>query len=160
MFSLLFDHRTARTLVFLQYLFALAVIQAIKCIPGLSDFPIFIKWPNDIYVRSGKKLLKVGGILLTSSYERGVFRVVLGCGLNVTNPQPTLSLFHVAKELGLPVADLSRETVLAIILTQFDAMYRVFESEESFEPFLDLYHDSWLHGYYILEKPHIKVANK
>ena len=44
-----------------------------------------IKWPNDVY-GSG---LKLAGVLTHSSYRSRVFRLTVGCGINVSNSQPS-----------------------------------------------------------------------
>ncbi|KAJ3327210.1 biotin holocarboxylase synthetase [Blyttiomyces sp. JEL0837] len=163
-FSLSIQHRHGSSAVFLQYLFGLAVVEAIKTAPGFEDIPIHLKWPNDIYCyhtdETGSKVLrKIGGILVNSSYMNGQFSIVIGCGLNVTNPRPTLSIRDLIVEHNakLPEAKrlriLSSEEVLARILTQFNILYNrlsshVLEQPSSppFEPFLESYCKCWLHG--------------
>ena len=73
----------AGKLVFVQYLFALAVVEAVHQIYG--DIGLRIKWPNDIYARVGtdsqpisERYKKVGGILVNSSYAGGDFTLVIG----------------------------------------------------------------------------------
>jgi biotin--protein ligase len=145
MFSMIVDHFSPKTLVFIQYLMALAVVQTIKTITNTPNFPIFIKWPNDIYAIHDGKPGKIGGILVTSSYESGRFRLVVGCGVNVENDLPTVSLRHIGESLGVYGSALTRETVLASLLPTFEVMYRMMASEDSFKPFIEAYQKSWLH---------------
>ena len=151
MFSLVIEHGQIQSLVFIQYLFALAVVHSIHSLPGYENFPIHIKWPNDIYVKSiDGKLIKVGGILVTSSFEKGVFKLVIGCGLNVQNAAPTVSLLQIAQQYNLSQdinEKLSLEGILAVILSHFEQMYDFFLQEGSFSSFLPLYHSLWLHSY-------------
>lgn len=53
-----------------------------------------IKWPNDIYAKG----LKIGGILCQSVYRDGVFHLIIGAGLNVTNREPTTCLATLIEE--------------------------------------------------------------
>ena len=82
----------AQKVVFVQYLHALAIVQALDPAPPGSDRDIGplgmrIKWPNDIYavVKStgadGKPVeekLKMGGVLVNSNYSRGAFKITSG----------------------------------------------------------------------------------
>ncbi|KAJ1551160.1 biotin holocarboxylase synthetase [Nowakowskiella sp. JEL0078] len=162
-FSLYVRHIGSTGLIFLQYLVALAVVKAIKSKPGyeFTKLPIFLKWPNDIYARispGNEGLLKIGGILVNSSYQNGVFSLVLGCGINITNTRPTLSIndlikLHNSELKGSDVIlePLSVEETLTRILTTFEVMYRKFISDcgsdpsKPFRRFADDYYDVWLH---------------
>lgn len=68
----------------MQYLVGLAVVEAVKTIPGLEQLGICLKWPNDIYADfgetdgSGDRYRKIGGVLINSSYANGVFSLVAG----------------------------------------------------------------------------------
>ncbi|GAX75825.1 hypothetical protein CEUSTIGMA_g3268.t1 [Chlamydomonas eustigma] len=83
---------------FINYVVSLAVVQgvedAVKVVePRLptSSLGIRIKWPNDIYSTAG---LKLGGILIHTTWSSDSFNVVTGIGLNVTNGQPTTCLME------------------------------------------------------------------
>ncbi|TCD67375.1 biotin holocarboxylase synthetase, partial [Steccherinum ochraceum] len=84
-------------LVFVQYLVALAVVEACRspAVLGQDGGKVRIKWPNDLYVAEGEKgegKRKVGGILVHTSFQGGVTTVVIGCGVNVLNTPPVPSL--------------------------------------------------------------------
>ena len=51
-------------LSFLQHLVAMAVVQAVVTLPGYSDIPLRLKWPNDIYLGSN---LKIGGVVVEAT---------------------------------------------------------------------------------------------
>ncbi|KAJ7792651.1 class II aaRS and biotin synthetase [Mycena olivaceomarginata] len=140
----------ASKLVFVQYLFALAVVEACrdKSVLGDAAGPVRLKWPNDIYAVLGdgegsKK--KIGGILVNTSFAGGKVDIVIGSGLNVLNPPPITSLSQL-----LPPDDdhhLSMERTAAAILAKFDRMWSVFvQGRGSFEPFMDLYLRRWMHS--------------
>ncbi|KZV75628.1 class II aaRS and biotin synthetase [Peniophora sp. CONT] len=135
----------AQRLVFVQYLFGLAVAKACKderALGGDRGASVRLKWPNDIYLDldSGKK--KIGGILVNTSFTGGQVEVIIGCGVNVSTPAPMASL-----SLLSPDAQLSSETMLALILSKFESMWETFvESRGSWAPFEDAYLDAWMHS--------------
>lgn len=154
--------------VFVQYIAALAIVAGIQQYDnnngGYDKMPIKLKWPNDIYALDptapsppgipGKEAggggdskpsyVKIGGILVHSSYSGGDYTLVCGIGLNATNPSPTTSLTHLAKQLNLPAPSL--EKLLASILTQFEALYTCFRRTGWDGHFEGLYYDAWLHS--------------
>ncbi|KAK0205367.1 class II aaRS and biotin synthetase [Desarmillaria ectypa] len=140
----------ANKLVFVQYLFALAVAEACRdeSVLGRRGESVCIKWPNDLYAvfgpgEDGKK--KIGGILVNSNFSGGKCDIIIGTGLNVLSPPPIFSLSQLQHlENDSP---LSMETIAAVILAKFEKMWTVFvQSKGSFEPFMALYLDRWLHS--------------
>ncbi|KAJ6590965.1 biotin-ligase [Mycena vulgaris] len=140
----------ASKLVFVQYLFALAVVEACRdeSVLGEAAAPVRLKWPNDIYAVVGdgdESRKKIGGILVNTSFSDGKVDIVIGSGLNVLNPPPITSLSQL-----LPPDDdhqLSMERTAAAILVKFDAMWSVFvKGKGSFEPFMELYLLRWMHS--------------
>ncbi|KAG9126083.1 biotin holocarboxylase synthetase [Ceratobasidium sp. 392] len=135
--------------VFIQYMFGLAVTEACrKVMPGVEGDRVRLKWPNDIYVlgADGKTKSKIGGILVTTNFMDGIMHVVIGCGLNVLNQPPIMSLSQLYSE-GSVNPSLTMENVAANIMATFEAMWRKFaDAQGSFEPFLDLYLERWLHS--------------
>ncbi|TPX69617.1 hypothetical protein SpCBS45565_g02331 [Spizellomyces sp. 'palustris'] len=161
MFSFALEHSDARSVIFVQYLVGLAIVEAVRSRPGCEDLPVHLKWPNDIYARTGEGpegLKKIGGILVSSHFSGGAFRMVIGCGLNVTNPHPTVSLDDVirshARRSSRTIAPIRREEVLGRFMVCFEDMYKEFvdagriESRYAyaFEPFLERYYSAWLHS--------------
>jgi biotin---protein ligase len=152
--------------VFVQYLAAMAVVQGVKSYqdsagPGKSryaDVPIKLKWPNDIYVLAPGKTntsdpdsyTKIGGILVNSHYNAESYIAVCGVGLNVSNTAPTTSLNALLEASartpsGPPLAPFTLESLLARILTCFEALYTRF-LDTGFDTYLEhLYYHDWLH---------------
>ena len=68
--------------MFIQYLFALAVVEACRegNVLGKWGERIRLKWPNDIYalLGEGEEKRKVGGILVNTSFSGGKVDVVIG----------------------------------------------------------------------------------
>ncbi|KAF9453299.1 class II aaRS and biotin synthetase [Macrolepiota fuliginosa MF-IS2] len=154
-------------LVFVQYLFALAVCEGVrdKSVLGKGGGEggegegsrIRIKWPNDVYAlvgpRGAEEKKKVAGILVNTNFgSRGV-DIVIGCGLNIFNDPPSTSLAHLLRNTrsGNKLREnLSIERTAAVILFKFEEMWTTFiSSQGSFEPFMDLYLKRWLHSYVV-----------
>ena len=68
----------------------------------------------------------------------------LGCGLNILNPSPITSISQL---LPHGKDSLSIENTAAAIMATFESMWTVFiQNRGSFEPFMDLYLERWLHS--------------
>lgn len=155
MFSTVLKHSISLSasapVVFIQYLAALAIVAGIQSYDrGYDKLPIKLKWPNDIYALDPNKdpkeksYVKVGGILVNSSYSGGDYTLIVGIGLNVANAAPTTSLTQLAAQLKLQ--PLTLEKLLASILSQFEALYAKF-CVTGFDQRLEKqYYSSWLHS--------------
>ncbi|KAJ8596280.1 class II aaRS and biotin synthetase [Rhizopogon salebrosus TDB-379] len=143
-------------LVFIQYLYALAVVDACHALDPSSQWAhkIRLKWPNDIYGlfpsdKPGSKLepRKLGGILVNTSFGGGVADVVIGSGLNVLNEPPIASLAQLTPSDSF-TSGLSVERAAAAVLTSFERIWDSFlqQEEQGFQPFMDQYLRSWLHS--------------
>ncbi|EIW81642.1 class II aaRS and biotin synthetase [Coniophora puteana RWD-64-598 SS2] len=156
----------SHNLVFAQYLFGIAVVQACKALnPSTNAVQwadrVKLKWPNDVYGRfpvrgeDGKttvELKKLGGILTNSVFGNGTIDIIIGCGFNITTTSPWASLSELiaacSAEACVPVPDGAVPTVertAAAILAAFDSLWTNFAEIDSFDGFLDVYHQSWLH---------------
>nr|POE76696.1 biotin--protein ligase [Quercus suber] len=145
----------AAPVVFIQYIVALAIVAGIHGYSegGYSKLPVKLKWPNDIYARSPdassgaadqESFVKIGGILVNSSYSGGDYTLVVGVGLNVTNAAPTTSLSQLCTKANLP--SLTMEKLLPSILTHFEALYMRFCRVGWDAQFEKLYYGAWLHS--------------
>ncbi|KAJ7164877.1 class II aaRS and biotin synthetase [Mycena filopes] len=139
----------ASKLVFVQYLFALAVVEACRdeSVLGAAAAPVRLKWPNDIYADFGDEKRKIGGILVNTSFAGGKVDIVIGSGLNVLNPPPITSLSQLLSPDHDSDRHLSMERTAAAILVKFEQMWTVFvQGKGSFAPFVDLYLQRWMHS--------------
>lgn len=70
----------ASKLVFVQYLFALAVVEACRHenVLGMVGGSVKLKWPNDVYIVEGEEKRKIGGILVNTSFTGGMVSIVIG----------------------------------------------------------------------------------
>ncbi|KAF2133103.1 biotin apo-protein ligase-like protein [Dothidotthia symphoricarpi CBS 119687] len=152
MFSTVMHHDIALNesapIVFIQYLAALAIVQGIKgYAKGYDKVGVKLKWPNDIYAQlpgsAGNPVVKIGGILVNSSYDGGRFDAVCGIGLNLDNALPTTSLNQLTSSLGLN--PFTQEKLLASILAHFEALYATFCQTGFNREMEALYYENWLH---------------
>lgn len=136
--------------VFIQYLAALAIVAGIKnYAPGYEKIPVKLKWPNDIYAQlpgsSNNPVVKIGGILVNSSYSGSSYDLVCGIGLNLSNAAPTTSLNLLASTQSPPLKAFTPEKLLASILAQFETLYSTFCQAGFTRDMEGDYYDSWLH---------------
>lgn len=170
-------------IVTLQYLCGLVFVESVLQYgttefggPGVGyeDIPIKIKWPNDLYilkpeffnnladkdhdnsnlmVNDEEKYTKVSGAIINSQYLNGIFHLVWGGGLNVSNEAPTTSLNTVLERMnelraakGLePLPPFKHEALLAKFMQILNILYPTFE-KSGMKPFLPLYYKRWFHS--------------
>lgn len=89
-----------------------------------------------------KEYVKIGGILVNSSYSSGNYDLVIGIGLNTTNSAPTTSLNAL---LGTKLTPFTLEKLLARILTKFETIYTRFCRTGFDQKLEELYYSHWLH---------------
>lgn len=151
-----------RPLAFVNYLAAIAIVEAIRGYDQTNDvyqkLDVKIKWPNDIYVRDPSKpnepaYVKVGGILAQCSYSVPNYQIILGIGINTNNAQPTTSLDALlnwtASLLGgcdkTPPPPFKIERLVARILTCLEILYDHFIRKGFSDELEALYYKYWLH---------------
>lgn len=152
MFSTVLHHSFQLTqsapVIFIQYLAALAIVRGVKnYAPGYDQIPVKLKWPNDIYAQlpgsTANPIVKIGGILVNSSYSGSSYDIVCGIGLNLANPLPTTSLNQLASAANLK--PFTYEKLLASILANFEEIYADFCARGFGRDMEGEYYDAWLH---------------
>ncbi|KAI7902126.1 biotin-protein ligase [Cokeromyces recurvatus] len=132
--------------VFIQYIIALAIVDSIRNRPGYENIPLRLKWPNDIYADLPSGLKKVGGLLVNSSFVQDEFSLVIGCGINLNNRYPTVSINDIIQDHNPKLKRLEKEDVLAHVLITFEKYYMEFCQKGMGKWFLDKYYERWLHS--------------
>lgn len=153
-------------LVFVQYIVSLAMVEAIRSFDsGFEDFPVRLKWPNDIYCENpdyikdsdkenNVEFYKVGGLLVNSNILDGEYVFVAGLGVNVSNYAPSISLNTIVNKLndGIrktknlpPLRHFTIEELLAKYYVIFGSMFTKFRLM-GFSVFEELYYQRWLHS--------------
>jgi len=120
-----------------QHLIGLAAVLALKKINAELD--VRLKWPNDIYYGNKTKL---GGVIVESSILRSNMILNVGCGLNLTNEEPTLSVNQLVTGLGAP--SVTREEYLAHLFNALHSLITSFNAGQKQHVF-ELYYEHWLH---------------
>lgn len=160
MFSTVLHHSFALSqsapVIFVQYLAALAIVQGIQSYaPGYEKIPVKLKWPNDIYAQlpgsANNPVVKIGGILVSSSYSGSSYDVVCGIGLNLSNALPTTSLNQLAAGQNPPLKPFAQEKLLASILAAFESLYTDFCTKGFSRDMEEQYYRAWLHTDQIVE---------
>ncbi|XP_065281299.1 biotin--protein ligase isoform X2 [Dermacentor albipictus] len=133
---------------FVQHLAALAMAKAVRSTQGYEMVNVRVKWPNDIYYGSH---VKIGGVLVSSTVNKDAITCFIGCGLNVSNSQPTLCINDIAKVVSCKfntqqvVCPLTPEEVIAKVLNEIEFLVATFQSGGS-SMVLQEYYKYWLHG--------------
>lgn len=153
MFSTVMHHSFQLTqsapVIFIQYLAGLATVRGIQnYAPGYDALPVKLKWPNDIYAQVPGSLsnpvVKIGGILVNSSYSGSNYDIVCGIGVNLANDLPTTTLNLLAESHNLRA--FTAEKLLASILAQFESLYADFCRRGWHQGMEDEYYKAWLHS--------------
>ncbi|KAM9539220.1 biotin--protein ligase isoform 1-T1 [Salvelinus alpinus] len=138
--------RLGQRIPFLQHLAALAVVEAVRTLPGYQDIDLRVKWPNDIYYGN---LMKLGGVLVTSTVMGPTFHLLIGCGFNVSNSNPTIAINDLVmqhnREHGTSLEPLSSAQLIGRTLTCLEQLISDFQERGS-EAVLPLYYKRWMHN--------------
>ncbi|XP_058920036.1 biotin--protein ligase [Kogia breviceps] len=131
---------------FVQHLMSLAVVESVRSIPGYQDINLRVKWPNDIYYSD---LMKLGGVLVNSTLMGETFYILIGCGFNVTNSNPTICINDLIteynKQQGAELKPLRADCLIARSVTVLEKLIDTFQDEGP-NGVLPLYYRYWLHS--------------
>ncbi|XP_036983104.2 biotin--protein ligase isoform X4 [Artibeus jamaicensis] len=131
---------------FVQHLMSLAVVEAVRSIPGYQDINLRVKWPNDIYYSD---LMKLGGVLVNSTLMGETFYILIGCGFNVTNSNPTVCINDLItaynREHGAGLEPLRPDCLIARAVTALEQLIDRFQDRGP-HAVLPLYYRYWVHS--------------
>ncbi|XP_061595555.1 biotin--protein ligase isoform X2 [Cololabis saira] len=138
--------RLGQRIPFLQHLAALAIVDAVRTLPGYEDIDLRVKWPNDIYYSN---LMKLGGVLVTSTVLGSTFYLLIGCGFNVTNSNPTACINDLIQNhnrlKNVSLQPLSCPQLIARTVSCLEKLISSFQQGGP-EAILPLYYHRWLHS--------------
>ncbi|EJD74799.1 biotin protein ligase 1 [Loa loa] len=123
----------------IQHIFCVAIVSGICSLrKELENFPLKIKWPNDIYYG---RTCKVGGLIVNATTINDKTICTIGSGLNLSNSKPTTCINDL-----LP-ADLRirQEDYIANTLNKFQYYVDLYENEGE-NAFFKHYYRFWLHS--------------
>ncbi|KAL9867459.1 LOW QUALITY PROTEIN: biotin--protein ligase [Geothlypis trichas] len=131
---------------FIQHLVSLAVVEAVRSIPGYEDIELRVKWPNDIYYSD---LMKIGGVLVNSTLIETTFHILIGFGFNVSNSNPTICINDLIakfnREEGTELKALSADCLIARTVTVLERLIELFQ-EKGPNGVLPQYYKYWVHS--------------
>lgn len=160
----------SRPVVFVQYLAAIAIVEAVRDYDGrgggsgrggaYAELPVRLKWPNDVYAQDPERpwrdearkqanWVKIGGILTNCAYSAGNYQMVVGVGLNTTNGRPTTSLDALLSAFATSTTKpppFRTERLLARLVARFEALYREFVRAGFTRAMEERYYAAWLHS--------------
>lgn len=131
---------------FVQHLMSLAVVEAVRSIPEYEDINLRVKWPNDIYYSD---LMKIGGVLVNSTLVGETFYILIGCGFNVTNSNPTICINDLIEEHNKQnkagLKPLRADRLIARAVTVLEKLIDRFQDQGP-DGVLPLYYKYWAHS--------------
>ncbi|KAK3521796.1 hypothetical protein QTP70_018286, partial [Hemibagrus guttatus] len=138
--------RLGQRIPFLQHLAALAVVESVRTLPEYEDIDLRVKWPNDIYYGN---LMKLGGVLVTSTMMGSTFHLLIGCGFNVSNSNPTICIndlvVQLNRERGSKLSPLNTAQLIGRSITLLEQLISDFQLHGP-EAVLPIYYKRWVHG--------------
>ncbi|ERE76172.1 biotin--protein ligase [Cricetulus griseus] len=130
---------------FVQHLMSLAVVEAVRSIPEYEEINLRVKWPNDIYYGD---LMKIGGVLVNSTLMGETFYILIGCGFNVTNSNPTICINDLIaehnKQHKAGLKPLRADYLIARAVTVLEKLIGTFQDRGP-NGVLPLYYKYWVH---------------
>ncbi|XP_035300176.1 biotin--protein ligase isoform X4 [Cricetulus griseus] len=131
---------------FVQHLMSLAVVEAVRSIPEYEEINLRVKWPNDIYYGD---LMKIGGVLVNSTLMGETFYILIGCGFNVTNSNPTICINDLIaehnKQHKAGLKPLRADYLIARAVTVLEKLIGTFQDRGP-NGVLPLYYKYWVHS--------------
>ncbi|XP_029459323.1 biotin--protein ligase isoform X2 [Rhinatrema bivittatum] len=133
-------------IAFIQHLMSLAVVESVRSLPGYQGIDMRVKWPNDIYYSD---LMKLGGVLVSSTLTGRTFHVLIGCGFNVNNSNPTICINDLIMEYNrknqTKLELLSTDCLIARTMTVLENLIDTFQDKGP-SGILPLYYKYWVHS--------------
>uniref|UniRef100_A0A8C6VKD5 Holocarboxylase synthetase n=1 Tax=Naja naja TaxID=35670 RepID=A0A8C6VKD5_NAJNA len=131
---------------FIQHLVSLAIVEAVRSIPGYQEIDLRLKWPNDIYYSD---LMKLGGVLVNSTLTGDMFHILIGFGFNVNNSNPTVCIndliMEYNKTTNATLEPLNADCLIARSVTILENLINIFQ-EKGPNGILPMYYKYWVHS--------------
>ncbi|XP_014242533.1 biotin--protein ligase isoform X2 [Cimex lectularius] len=140
------DSNLGKHLSLLQHISSLAIVSSICELPHLKDLNIHLKWPNDIYAN---KTTKIGGVMATSMLSSTKAICNVGCGVNLQNTEPTLSIndliSNMSNDKKINIKGLTFEHYFACVFNKLEELIDSINTD-GIEVFFPQYYTYWLHS--------------
>uniref|UniRef100_A0A158Q7P7 BPL/LPL catalytic domain-containing protein n=1 Tax=Elaeophora elaphi TaxID=1147741 RepID=A0A158Q7P7_9BILA len=123
----------------IQHIFCVAIVSGICSLrKELENFPLKIKWPNDLYYG---RTCKMGGLIVNATTINDKTICTIGVGLNLSNSKPTACI----NDFLPPDLRIRQEDYIANTLNKFQYYVDLYENEGE-NAFLKHYYRFWLHS--------------
>ncbi|CAG9534017.1 unnamed protein product [Cercopithifilaria johnstoni] len=123
----------------IQHIFCVAIVSGICSLrKELENFPLKIKWPNDLYYG---RTCKMGGLIVNATTINDKTVCTIGAGLNLSNNKPTACI----NDFLPPDLKIRQEDYIANTLNKFQYYVDLYENEGE-SAFLKDYYRFWLHS--------------
>ncbi|XP_058791298.1 biotin--protein ligase isoform X2 [Phymastichus coffea] len=129
----------------IQHLTSVAIVSAVKSIPGYESINLRIKWPNDIYTEDN---CKVGGLIVKCNHQTSFIICNIGTGINVSNSSPTVCLNDlIKKHNGTVMKKLKKLTVERFLSAVFNEIEHLLNTVQdgNLDHLYNLYYQYWMH---------------
>ncbi|XP_058040511.1 biotin--protein ligase [Ahaetulla prasina] len=141
-----FTSKLGQRIPFIQHLVSLAIVEAVRSIPGYQEIDLRLKWPNDIYYSD---LMKLGGVLVNSTLTGDTFHILIGFGFNVNNSNPTVCIndliMEYNKTMNTTLEPLNGDCLIARSVTILENLINIFQ-EKGPNGILPMYYKYWVHS--------------
>ncbi|CAH1132028.1 unnamed protein product [Ceutorhynchus assimilis] len=129
-----------------QHLIMVAAVKAVRRLTGNNkNIKLGIKWPNDLYIDG---CVKVGGAIVTGTTLGELSSLNIGCGLNLSNSNPTTCINDVIRDVnaktGSNIPEITHEKYFAQVFNETEKLINRFQLGDV-EYFYEYYYDCWLH---------------
>lgn len=129
----------------LQSIVAVAMISAVRSLPGYEEINLRIKWPNDIYVG---KSTKIGGLIVHTLSDASDYICNIGAGINISNSKPTTCINDVIllynNKYKKNLKKFTYEEYLALVFNELEKLLDCVE-KNNIGYFYNSYYKYWLH---------------
>ncbi|KAM4700048.1 biotin--protein ligase isoform 1-T3 [Discoglossus pictus] len=144
--SIPLSSQLGQRIAFVQHLMSVAVVEAVRSIPGYEDIDLRVKWPNDIYYSD---LMKLGGVLVNSTLMGNTFHILIGCGFNVGNSNPTICINDLIMEHNRTyktnLEPLRVDNLIARAVNALENLINTFQKDGP-NGVLPMYYKYWVHS--------------
>ncbi|XP_076390314.1 holocarboxylase synthetase-like protein isoform X2 [Megachile rotundata] len=129
----------------LQHLVSVAIVSAIKSLPGYEEIDLQLKWPNDIYFGNN---IKIGGMIVSAHATSNLTVCNVGVGVNLSNQNPTCCINDIVnifnEKYHKKLQTISYELYYAIVFNAIEKWFNIVQNGD-IDLFLDAYYTYWMH---------------
>ncbi|KAI1732506.1 biotin/lipoate a/B protein ligase family domain-containing protein [Ditylenchus destructor] len=126
-----------QSIIFVEHILAVAIVDAIQALLHDEEFPVRVKWPNDVYY---ERNIKIAGVLIDVISKDDYLDCITAAGINVANSKPVGCLNDILPE----EKQLNIDEVIAEVMNKFEYYVDLIKTEGKAK-FFGIYYKRWLH---------------